>query len=169
MVLVAYGTKYGATAAIAEAIGEALRGAGLEADVLRARDVRSLDRYSAVVLGSAVYAGRWRRDARRLLKRRELAERPLWLFSSGPVGEPAAEVDRWTRPQPVEDAARRLGAREHVVFAGKVDVDRGFVRKKMARRLAPEQRDQRDWEAISEWGRAIAAALAVSPSPAATS
>jgi menaquinone-dependent protoporphyrinogen oxidase len=169
MVLVAYGTKYGATAEIAEAIGAALRAAGAEAEVRRARSVRSLDGYSAVVLGSAVYMGRWRRDAMALLRRAELAERPLWLFSSGPVGKESPDAARWTRPQPVEDAARRLGAREHVVFAGKVDVDRGFVRKKMALGLAPELRDCRDWDVIAVWGRSIAEQLSASPSLAATS
>ena len=68
-ILVAYGTKYGATAEIAERIGAALRDAGADAEVRRAREVRSLDGYDAVVLGSAVYMARWRRDALRLLRR----------------------------------------------------------------------------------------------------
>lgn len=68
-ILVAYGTKYGATAEIAERIGAALRDAGADAEVPRAREVRSLDGYDAVVLGSAVYMARWRRDALRLLRR----------------------------------------------------------------------------------------------------
>lgn len=68
-ILVAYGTKYGATAEIAERIGAALRDAGADAEVRRAREVRSLDGYDAVVLGSGVYMARWRRDALRLLRR----------------------------------------------------------------------------------------------------
>ena len=52
-VLVAYGTKYGATAEIAEVIATTLRTAGFEVDALPARDVRSLEGYQAVVLGSA--------------------------------------------------------------------------------------------------------------------
>ena len=93
-VLVAYGTKHGATAEIAEAIGKALIAAGLGVDVRRARRVRSLAPYQAVVLGSAVYAGRWRRDAMRLLRRAELRERAVWLFSSGPVGEDKGDPER---------------------------------------------------------------------------
>src|SRR5438477_3803419 len=85
-VLVAYGTKFGSTAEIAEAIGTTLRVAGLEVDVKRAGQVGSLEPYRAVVLGSAVYVTRWRRDAMRLLRReRELKQREVWLFSSGPV------------------------------------------------------------------------------------
>ena len=84
-VLVAFGTKHGATAEIAQVIADTLRAAGLQADVQRARRVRSLQPYRAVVLGSAVYRGHWRRDAVRLLRRPQLKAREVWLFSSGPV------------------------------------------------------------------------------------
>ncbi len=170
-VLVAYGTKYGSTAEIAEAIGKALSAAGLEVDVKRARDVRSLDSYRAVVLGSAVYAGRWRGDAMRLLRRRELRGREVWLFSSGPVGkdtgDPAA-LDRFTKPKRVQKLAASVGLREPVVFGGRVDVDAGFIRKKMARNIPPELRDRRDWNEIEAWARSIAAALRGRPVVAAS-
>ena len=105
-VLVAYGSKFGSTAEIAQAIGTTLRVAGLEVDVKPAREVRSLEPYRAVVLGSAVYMARWRRDAMRLLRRRgNLAQRE-WVFSSGPVGEEKGEPDekqeRWTKPKRVQ-------------------------------------------------------------------
>jgi hypothetical protein len=47
--------------------------------------------YDAVVLGSAVYAGHWLKPARALADRcaAALRARPVWLFSSGPVGDPA--------------------------------------------------------------------------------
>jgi menaquinone-dependent protoporphyrinogen oxidase len=54
-VLVAYATKYGATAEIAEKMGQVLRQAGLQTDVLPADRVGDLAPYRAVVLGSAVY------------------------------------------------------------------------------------------------------------------
>ena len=137
-VLVAYGTKHGATAEIAQAIGSTLRAAGLEVDTLSARRVRSLEPYRAVVLGSAVYAGRWRRDALRTLRRPELRDRDVWLFSSGPVGETKGDpeqVERLTKPPRVQRIATDIGAREHVVFGGMVAEDAGFIRKKMARNI----------------------------------
>lgn len=162
-VLVAYGTKYGATAEIAEVIATTLRTAGLEVDAVPARDVRSVERYRAVVLGSAVYMARWRRDALRLLRRhrRELTSRPVWLFSSGPVGEQAddAAAQRWTRPKRVERLATEIGARDHVVFGGRVSDDAGgFMRRTMARNTPPELRDRRDWAAIETWAQNVAAA-----------
>jgi menaquinone-dependent protoporphyrinogen oxidase len=161
-VLVAYGTKYGATAEIAQAIGGALRTAGLPVDVRPAGEVPSLAPYRAVVLGSAVYAGRWRRDALRMLRRPGLENRGVWLFSSGPVGEDGddpSQVDRWTRPPKVDRLAEKIGARGHVGFGGMVAEDAGVLRKRMARGIPPELRDRRDWRLIEAWARSIAVAL----------
>src|SRR5438552_17344033 len=89
-VLVAYASKNGSTEEIAQAIAEQLRSHGLEADCREAGEVRDLNPYGAVVLGSAVYAKRWRPSARRFLRRHgpALSVMPWWVFSSGPVGEP---------------------------------------------------------------------------------
>ena len=67
-VLVAYGTKYGATAEIAEKIGEVLRQSGFQTDVLPAERVQELSGYQAVILGSGVYIGRWRKPAAKFLR-----------------------------------------------------------------------------------------------------
>ena len=67
-VLVVYATKYGATAEIAEKIGQVLRQAGLRTDVLPADGVSDLTPYKAVVLGSAVYIGKWRKEAVKFLQ-----------------------------------------------------------------------------------------------------
>ena len=168
-VLVAYASKFGSTAEIAQAVGATLRTAGFEVDVKRAKEVRSLAGYRAAVVGSAVYMARWRREAVRLLRRRrhELAERDVWLFSSGPVAQPdtappadAATADRWTRPKRVEELASEIGAHEHVVFGGSVSDDRGgFVRKSMAAKLPADRRDDRDWHAIEAWAKNIATEL----------
>ncbi|HEX6418568.1 MAG TPA: flavodoxin domain-containing protein [Acidimicrobiales bacterium] len=166
-VLVAYGTKYGSTAEIADAIAARLRDAGLDVDLRRGREVRSLDPYRAVVLGSAVYMARWRPEALRVLRRqrRALGQREVWLFSSGPVGEQADEAgeraERWTKPKAVRRLADEVGARDHAVFGGRVREDAGgFMYRSMARNTPPELRDRRDWEAIAAWAQGIAATLA---------
>ncbi len=139
----------------------------------RAREVRSLGPCGTVVLGSAVYTARWRRDAMRPLRRRrrELAQRDVWLFSSGPVGEDTGESDqrqeRWTKPKRVQQLAGEIGANEHVVFGGRVSDDAGgFLRKKTAQNTPPELRDRRDWDAIEPWAKKIAAALHKPPAAA---
>lgn len=179
-VLVAHGSKHGSTAEIADRIAATLRAEGLQVDVARARDVRELSPYSAVVLGSAVYMGRWRPEALRLLRRhrRELAHRAVWLFSSGPVGEDKGEMDdpkgrRLLEPPKVLKLAGEIGARGHTVFGGRLTADaRGFLMRRMAAATPPEHRDRRDWAAIEAWARRVAADLAgvpdeVAPGPAA--
>jgi menaquinone-dependent protoporphyrinogen oxidase len=171
-VLVAYGSKYGATGEIADAIGRTLRDHGLEVDVSPAHDVRSLDDYDAVVLGSAVYTAHWRGDALRFLKRRKkwLTDHDVWLFSSGPVGEDDEEADqgdaeRWTKPGKVRELAAEIGAHDHVVFGGMVDQDRGFVRKKMAAGMPEELRDRRDWDQIAAWATQVSAQISADTQP----
>jgi menaquinone-dependent protoporphyrinogen oxidase len=164
-VLVSAASKHGATAGIAEEIGrtlrEALEASGEEAvvDVRPAGDVISVGGYDAVVLGSAVYAGHWLESARELARdyADALAERPVWLFSSGPIGDP---------PKPEEDPVdvapilESTGARGHRVFAGKLDRRTlGFAERAIMLALRAPEGDFRDWEAIRAWAREIAAAL----------
>ena len=160
-VLVTYGTKHGATAEIAEAIAGVLREQGHETDCLVAGEVGSVDDYDAVVLGSAVYMKRWRSDARRLLKRQSkaLAARPLWIFSSGPCGD--KPDPSWPEPRSMVARATRLGAREHVVFGGRLPLEpRNFMERAMVESCPPENRDLRDWDEIRGWAAKIARELA---------
>ena len=118
-VLVTAATKHGATREIAQVIGDALRDQGLDPTVIEPEQVDTVDDYDAVVLGSAVYAGRWLKPAKQLVDRcgGALSARPVWLFSSGPIGDP---------PKPEEDPAdvaeilAVTRAREHRLFAGKL-------------------------------------------------
>jgi menaquinone-dependent protoporphyrinogen oxidase len=112
-----------------------------------------------VVLGSAVYAGRWLKPARELVDRSRdaLAARPVWLFSSGPVGDPPKPEE-----DPVDVAAivAATGAREHRVFAGRlVRRQLGFADKAIAVALRVPDGDFRDWAEIRRWSAGIAAAL----------
>ena len=160
-VLVAHGSKHGATAEIAQAIADELRSRGLAVDCLPAGEVDAVGRYGAVVAGSAVYLKRWRPEARRFLRRhrRELAERPLWVFSSGPVGEHPDPA--WSEPPGILRLAERLDLRDHVVFGGRVPADPGsFVERAMLRDTPAEVADLRDWDAIRAWAGTIADALA---------
>jgi menaquinone-dependent protoporphyrinogen oxidase len=163
-VLVAYATKYGATAEIAQKIGGVLGQAGLQADVLPVDRVRDLTPYQAVVLGSAVYIGQWRKQAANFLKVNEkaLAERPVWLFSSGPTGEgdPMELMQGWHIPKGLQPIADRIQPRDITAFHGALDLKKlNFIEKWMINNVKAPTGDFRDWDAITSWASSIAAAL----------
>lgn len=163
-VLVAYGTKYGATKEIAEKIGEVLRQAGLAADVVSADRASDVSAYQAVVLGSAVYIGQWRKEAAKFLKANEsvLAGKPVWLFSSGPTGEgdPVELMQGWRFPGKLQPIADRIDARDIAAFHGALDADKmNFIEKWMIKNVGSPVGDYRDWEAITAWATAIAEEL----------
>jgi menaquinone-dependent protoporphyrinogen oxidase len=168
-VLVAHASKRGATAEIAEAIADTLREASLEVECSPVEEVRSLSGFDAVVLGSAVYVKRWRGDAKRFLRRHgdELARLPFWVFSSGPTGDPSKTMDAgWLEPAHIVKTVERLGARNHVVFGGRVPAEPyGFIERGMAENVPPEFRDRRDWDAIRGWAAGVAAELRAPVSP----
>ena len=163
-VLVTYATKYGATAEIADRIGQVLRQAGLLTDVLSADRVSDLPAYQAVVLGSAVYIGRWRKEAARFLKANEkvLAEQLVWLFSSGPTGEgdPVELTEGWRFPKALQPIADRIQPRDITVFHGAVELEKlNPLHKWMINKVESPIGDFRDWDAITSWATAIADVL----------
>jgi menaquinone-dependent protoporphyrinogen oxidase len=160
-ILVAYSSKMGSTAEIAEAIGEELRKYGAEVDVSDAGTAGPPFEYDAIVLGSAVYAARWLKPARRYLKqnRKQMAHRPTWLFQSGPCG-PGAQTQR-TEPTPkIAAIAREIGVDPPVVFGGNLDPARakGRIAKWVANSDAAG--DYRDWDQIRGWAASIGERLA---------
>jgi menaquinone-dependent protoporphyrinogen oxidase len=163
-VLVAYATKHGATKGIAEKIGNVLREQGLAADVTPVDRVDDLAPYDAVVLGSAVYVGQWRKDAGEFLEanEEELSKRPVWLFSSGPTGEedPVEAMDGWRFPEGLKPVADRIEPRDIAFFHGVLDMKRlNLAEKLVVKALKAPTGDFRDWDVITSWAEDIAAAL----------
>lgn len=162
-VLVAYGSRMGGTAGIADMLGEALVDAGLDVDVRTAGEVASVDGYEAVVLGGSLYAMRWHRDARRFIRRfaADLKGRPTWLFSSGPLDDSASARDLPPAPT-VASLARRIGARGHRTFGGMLteETATGLIAKAMAKNTSG---DWRDPHAIRAWAEEIARELQATP------
>jgi menaquinone-dependent protoporphyrinogen oxidase len=155
-VLVTYGTTNGSTARIAETVADVLRKEGLTVETLPARSVAGVTSYDAVVVGGGLYAGRWHKDARRFVRRHrhELAERPVWLFSSGPLDATASERD--IPPVPgVRKAVAELDAREHVTFGGCLEEGaKGWVARMIIRN--GKGGDFRDFTAIETWAAHVA-------------
>ena len=172
-VLVAYATRHGATAGIAERIAASLTSSGVPAEALPLDEVGDPAAYDAFVIGAAAYMSHWLKDAGAFVKRHQplLAARPLWLFSSGPLGEETVDAEGHDMldsavPREFEELTRTLKPRGTRVFFGAWDPTAppvGMAERLM--KLVPAEKsplpagDFRDWEAIDSWAADIAAEL----------
>jgi menaquinone-dependent protoporphyrinogen oxidase len=159
-VLVSAASRHGATVEIADTIAATLRECGLETEVHPPEEVQNVARYDAVVLGSALYAGRWLRPARELLDRSSdrFADRMVWLFSSGPVGDPPRAEDD---PVDLAQMLETTRALEHRTFAGCLTRKKLTIPEKvLAMAFRVPDGDYRDWTAIQSWAHSIAASVA---------
>lgn len=168
-ILVSGASRHDATADIATRIGSILRTAGHDVTVTPPSAVEAVGDYDAVVLGSGVYIGRWLPDATEFVERfrSELAARPVWLFSSGPLGAPEAKPAG--NPEGVVELAASIFAQEHRVFPGRLDRARlGVGEKLITRMVGAPVGDYRDWVVIEGWARAIAEELSREPAAVAS-
>lgn len=163
-ILVAYGSRDGATAGIAERIGDVLKKAGFMVDVASAEKAGEPGGYDAVVLGSALYIGQWRKEAANYLTKHEqaLTKLPVWIFSSGPTG--AEEVDKqmegFTYPEKLKPVIARIQPRASRIFKGAIYFKNlNFMEKFMLKQMKAAEGDFRDWKAIEAWVTEIAREL----------
>jgi menaquinone-dependent protoporphyrinogen oxidase len=174
-ILVAYASKHGATRQLAERIAETLRAAGREAEVRPVEAAGDPAGYDAFVIGSAVYFGSWRKEATAFVRRYQaiLAGRPVWLFSSGPLG--TATTDAQGRdlreaavPREIAGLTAAVAPRGHRVFFGALDRGRFGPLERLlwvlpAGRALLLEGDFRDREDVESWAAGIAQALAPVP------
>ena len=159
-----YATKHGATAEIAQAIGEELQEMGFDTEVHPVKEAYDVGSFDAVILGSAIYNRKWLREAMRFGKRHaaELREKPVWLFGSGPIGT-AATRKSFEGSESPSDLERRFWAQESVMFSGRLRPgDVGWLARRRARKAAGPGNMFGDWrnlEGVRMWARDIGTGL----------
>jgi menaquinone-dependent protoporphyrinogen oxidase len=158
-ILVAYGTRYGSTREVAERVAATLGEQGIDTDVKRAREVRSLDGYDAVVLGTPLYMGALHKDVRALLEKSQAAleHTPFALFALGPIkADDGLDASR----EQLSTALSKLPAptpASTAVFVGAYDPARLGFKDKMIAALPASPlhgevaHDERDWETVGRW------------------
>jgi menaquinone-dependent protoporphyrinogen oxidase len=172
-VLIAFASRYGATMGIAENIAVTLRRQGIEATAQPAEQAADPVGYDAVIIGSAVYYFRWMKPAVDFvrLNRTALANLPVWLFSSGPLGvkekdEKGRDMREFLVPREIAEFRQAINPRDHRVFFGAFDSTKlGFTHRLISK--LPANRDDalfprgdfRNWAEIEGWSNSIADAL----------
>ncbi len=162
-VLITYATGAGSTQEVAQAVADALAAQGLEPTVTRAQDAGAASDYDAVVLGSAVRAGRWLPAATNWLStyRRELAEMPVALFAVCLSACDDAKPEQLeTLRAYIATQAEGLQLVDTAIFAGKLDYDKlSILLRGMLKLMRAPEGDHRNWQAIQNWATQLAPRL----------
>jgi menaquinone-dependent protoporphyrinogen oxidase len=157
-VLVTAASRHNGTQEIAEAIAAGLAERGIPADARAIEDVTDLRDYGAVVLGSAIYMNPWLAEARRFVQvhASEALMRPVWLFSSGPLG-PADHLIPPSEAADIPVLVRLTRARGHRRFGGRLEMKHlGFDERARVRVIHAPEEDRRDWAAVDGFAGEIA-------------
>jgi menaquinone-dependent protoporphyrinogen oxidase len=172
-VLIAYASKHGATRQIAERIASRMTAEGLEAEAKPVKTSGDLGAYEAFVIGSSVYYGSWMKEAAEFVLRNQniLADRPVWLFSSGPISadttdEKGQDLREIAEPKQIADFREAIHPRDHRVFFGNLDRSKLRLMDRIVTSMPAfpgSEGDFRDWEDIEAWAEHIARDLTQVP------
>lgn len=158
-VLIVYGTKYGATAGIAKKLAEVIQ-KKYSVTITSFSDAPNPSDFQYVVLGSAVYIGKWRKEAEKYLVHfsQVLVDRMVWLFSSGPTGsdDPVKTMKGWIFPQNLKQVADQINPKDTVLFHGALDMKKcSFFERMIIRGIKAPTGDFRNWAQIESWAESI--------------
>jgi menaquinone-dependent protoporphyrinogen oxidase len=161
-VLVAYASRNGSTAEIAQAIGKELRLAGLETTVSDLNSVTELEGYNAVVIGGPLYMGKVVSEVGKFIGRhtKTLGKKPVAVFAVGTSLLSPDPAQKENARRALRSAVSPLIPIVETVFAGKLDPSKlPFFQRKITEMVKAPVGDFRDWDAIAEWARDIAGRL----------
>ena len=159
-ILMVVGSRHGSTQEIGKVIAEVLADAGHDVVEQDPDEFTSTVGFDALVLGSAIYYGRWVPAVRELVERHAgaLAAMPLWVFWSGPLGSkgvPRGSVEG------MDELLDRLQPRGFREFDGRLDRgDLGLRERAVVSLVGADEGDYRDFDEIREWAGHIARDLA---------
>lgn len=165
-ILVTYASKHGSTKTIAATIARVLQDEHITVDLLPVERVRNLADYHAVVIGSAIYDEKWMPEAAQFLRqhRKELIEKPVWLFSSGVAwsSDTTLSTQGYGVPLNIRTDLDIIRPRDIALFSGRLDLRKLSLAElnRLSNSFNGALGDHRDWDNIADWAHSIRAALA---------
>jgi len=179
--LIAYGTRYGATASTSEDIAEVLRQEGLDVNVVNLKDdkVKDITDYELVIVGSGIQINKWTKEPEKFLDKfqKELAKNKVALFVCCGSTQPLDEKEDKTasignaRTKYLEEKAAKYNLQPIALglFGGVYNFNKmsWFFRKTMSavkpkleeagfKETEPGLYDTRDLNAIRGWAKEVA-------------
>ena len=164
-ILVAYASKYGSTGGVADAIGRELCNRGAAVDVCMLKNIGDLNPYRGVVVGSAIYRGKWLPEAADFVERNRgvLRQVPVAYFLvCMTMREPTEENRRKVLVylDPVLKAVPQVQPVKVGTFAGALDYSNLSLPIKAIMNLkGATEGDFRDWTAIRAWAEGLCSPL----------
>jgi menaquinone-dependent protoporphyrinogen oxidase len=171
-ILIAYASRTGTTAGVADRIGKTLSDLGINVDIRRMQDINDLSSYRAVVAGSAIQAGKWLPEAMEFIEKNQqsLAQKPFAAFlvcmtiAMPKAAEYRTTVATWFNPvrslvKPVSEG----------LFAGALNISQiPSFSERLKFRLSVmfgvwKEGDHRDWKAINDWAKSLVPLLQSNP------
>jgi menaquinone-dependent protoporphyrinogen oxidase len=157
-ILIAYASRHGATAEVAEVISQTLSTNGVKVDLASMTDIESIDGYRAVVVGAPIYSANWMPEATEFVKKHQAA------LGRVPVACFVLAIRLRDDSDDIREAVKRAISTERVImqpvalglFAGALDYGKlsPIVRLQAETKKLPEG-DFRDWDAIRDWASTL--------------
>jgi len=161
-VLIAYATRAGSTADVANEIGDVLTAQGLAVDVIPVGKVKDLTAYRAVIVGSAVRAGKWQPEAVRFVARHKtrLGELTTAFFTVCLTAKVETDEARQKASSYLEPVRALHRPDLEGFFAGRMDYGRlGLIARTIIKKMKIAEGDFLDHAAIRSWAQEAAKKL----------
>ncbi len=165
-VLVAYGTRAGSTAGVAERVAEVLNQNGFAAQAIAVKKVKDAAPYDAIVLGSSIRAGKLKPEVLKFLDKNkaDLNAKPFAAFVVCLTMTGNDEKSRATASSYLDPVRLRVKPLSEGLFPGAYDPSKwDFVTRAIMKMIKATPGDHRKWDEIEAWAASLAPLFAARP------
>ena len=162
-ILIAYASEFGTTGEVAVAIGDVLCQEGNTVETKWVKNVKDLNNYDAVIIGSPIHKGNWMSEAKEFVKANQkiLQQLPVAYFFTCLVLHklnPKGDLEAKEYSDKLQALVPQVKPVSIGGFAGVLDYSNmGFfnrlILKAILSKKGVKEGDYRDWDAIHAWAK----------------